>query len=78
MRLTLHPLLIATLLLAATCLVSPAHAQDAAIAPPGDDPEVIESASTKVPLAEIKRFVAVFNAVREAYVEPVGDDALMQ
>src|SRR5690606_40250750 len=43
-----------------------------------DEPEAVERASGTVPLAEIKRFVGVFNAVREAYVEPVGDDALMQ
>ena len=43
-----------------------------------DEAEAVERASGTVPLAEIKRFVGVFNAVREAYVEPVGDDALMQ
>ena len=31
-----------------------------------------------VPLAEIRRYVAVFNMVREAYVEPVDDRTLMQ
>src|SRR5690606_34027477 len=43
-----------------------------------DEADAVERASGTVPLAEIKRFVGVFNAVREAYVEPVGDDALMQ
>ena len=43
-----------------------------------DEPDAVARASGTVPLAEIKRFVGVFNAVREAYVEPVGDDALMQ
>ncbi|NZA27333.1 PDZ domain-containing protein [Luteimonas sp. SJ-92] len=43
-----------------------------------DDPDAAESRSTRVPLAEIRRYVAVFNAVRDAYVEPVDDSALMQ
>lgn len=45
--------------------------------PPADDPDASESAATQVPLAEIKRFVGVFNAVREAYVDPVSDEQLM-
>jgi carboxyl-terminal processing protease len=32
----------------------------------------------KVPLDEIRRFVTVYNAVKQAYVEPVGDDKLMR
>ena len=42
-----------------------------------DDPEATESASSKVPLAEIKRYVFVYNAIREAYVDPVDDKRLM-
>ncbi len=42
-----------------------------------DDPDAAESAASKVPLAQIKRFVGVYNAVREAYVDPVDDEALM-
>lgn len=42
-----------------------------------DDPDAAESAATKVPLAEIRRYVAVYNAVKEAYVDPVDDKALM-
>jgi carboxyl-terminal processing protease len=45
--------------------------------PPADDPDASEAAATQVPLAEIKRFVGVFNAVREAYVDPVSDEQLM-
>lgn len=45
---------------------------------PADDPDAAESAATKVPLAEIRRYVAVYNAVKEAYVEPVDDKKLMQ
>jgi carboxyl-terminal processing protease len=73
MRLSPFPLLLAALMLAPL-----AHAQDAKAVAPSDDPDAAESAASKVPLAEIKRFVGVFNAVREAYVEPVGDDKLMQ
>ena len=45
---------------------------------PSDDPDAAESAATKVPLQEIKRYVAVYNAVKDAYVEPVDDKKLMQ
>src|SRR3546814_505072 len=44
---------------------------------PEDDPEAAESAASAVPLEEIKRYVSVFMAVKEAYVEPVDDKALM-
>jgi carboxyl-terminal processing protease len=54
----------------------PAQDEDQAAAP-ADDPDAAESAATEVPLAEIKRFVGVFNAVREAYVDPVSDEQLM-
>jgi carboxyl-terminal processing protease len=43
-----------------------------------DDPDAVGTAATKVPLEEIRRFVGVFNAVREAYVDPVDDRKLMQ
>lgn len=42
-----------------------------------DDPDGAESVSKQVPLAEIRRFVSVYNAIREAYVEPVADEKLM-
>lgn len=42
-----------------------------------DDPSAAESTPSEVPLEEIRRFVAVFNAVRQAYVEPVDDKKLM-
>lgn len=45
---------------------------------PSDDPDAAESAATKVPLAEIRRYVGVYNAVKEAYVDPVDDRKLMQ
>lgn len=45
---------------------------------PSDDPDAAESAATKVPLDEIRRYVAVYNAVKDAYVDSVDDKALMQ
>jgi carboxyl-terminal processing protease len=42
-----------------------------------DDPDAAETSPSKVPLEEIRRYVAVFNAVKEAYVEPVEDKKLM-
>ena len=41
-----------------------------------DDPDAAESA-TKIPLDEIRRYVWVYNAVKEAYVDPVDDRKLM-
>jgi len=75
--------------LLALLALSTAHAQDAPAppaAPPqtqpdvaaSDDPDASDAAATKVPLEEIRRFVGVFNAVREAYVDPVDDRKLMQ
>jgi carboxyl-terminal processing protease len=52
----------------------PAAAADAA---PGDA-TAAEAAESKVPLEEIRRFVAVYNAVKQAYVDPVDDHKLMQ
>jgi carboxyl-terminal processing protease len=51
--------------------------QDTPEVAPSDDPDAAESAASKVPLDEIRRFVGVYNAVREAYVDPVNDDKLM-
>lgn len=42
------------------------------------DPVVAETAPAEVPLAEIRRYVSVFNAVKDAYVEDVDDEALMK
>ncbi|TBX00826.1 peptidase S41 [Xanthomonas citri pv. aurantifolii] len=50
----------------------PAAAQASA-----DDPEANEAAVSKMPLDEIRRFVAVYNAVKQAYVDPVEDKKLM-
>lgn len=55
----------------------PAEHEPASAPAPIEAPDV-EEASAKVPLAEIRRYVAVYNAVRQAYVEPVADRELMQ
>ncbi|GGD51643.1 C-terminal processing peptidase-3. Serine peptidase. MEROPS family S41A [Pseudoxanthomonas indica] len=61
------------------------HAQEQAappVEPPAvgssDDPDAAETAPSNVPLDEIRRYVAVYNAVKDAYVEPVEDRKLMQ
>jgi carboxyl-terminal processing protease len=67
-------------LLFALCWM-PAFAQEAEKEPPlaasSDDPDAAETAPSKVPLEEIRRYVAVYNAVKDAYVEPVDDKKLM-
>ncbi|WP_331488022.1 S41 family peptidase [Luteimonas kalidii] len=45
--------------------------------PASDDPDATESAATKVPLEEIRRYVGLFNAIRQGYVDPVDDRKLM-
>ncbi|WP_189454901.1 S41 family peptidase [Cognatilysobacter bugurensis] len=37
-----------------------------------------ETTASKVPLDEIRRYVEVYNAIKQAYVEPVDDAKLMQ
>ena len=74
-------------LLLALCL-STAHAQepdppvDAAAGEhavaSSDDPDATESETTQVPLEEIRRYVGVYDAIRQAYVDPVDDRKLMQ
>ena len=74
------PLILLSLLLAAPA-ITPALAQeverDAPEVASSDDPDAAETAPSKVPLDEIRRYVAVFNAVKDAYVEPVDDKKLM-
>jgi carboxyl-terminal processing protease len=54
---------------------TPDAAQDAARA--SDDPDAVEAEAAKVPLDEIRRYVTVFNAIRQAYVDPVNGRELM-
>jgi carboxyl-terminal processing protease len=75
-----HPLLPSLLAIALALPFASAFAQDAkpdAVAP-ADDPDAAETAASKVPLAEIRRYVDVYNAVKQAYVDPVDDRKLMQ
>ena len=60
---------------AAADVAPEATAQDEARA--SDDPDAVETAAAKVPLDEIRRYVTVFNAIRQAYVDPVNDRELM-
>ena len=87
MRATPLSLLIAAaLLVAPSCVVAqqaPPLAQsdkaaksDAVAA--SDDPDAVNAEQAKVPLDEIRRYVMVYNAVKQAYVDPVDDRALMQ
>lgn len=46
--------------------------------PASDEPEVAGRPPERIPLDEIRRYVNVFNAVKDAYVEPVDDRKLMQ
>ena len=56
----------------------PAREEGDATVAASDDPDGADAAATRVPLAEIRRYVAVYNAIKEAYVDPVDDRALMQ
>src|SRR5690606_14881294 len=64
------------LLLAAALLSSPLHARDTQDAAQ-DEATAGAAAASSVRLDAIGRFVSVYNAVRQAYVEPVSDEALM-
>ena len=78
----LSPLLL-PLVLAVAC--APLHAQEPAggerePAAPNDPQAALADGPAQgatIPLDEIRRYVAVYNMVREAYVEPVDDDRLM-
>ena len=62
-----------------TLLLLPALALAQEPAPvDASDPVLAETAPSEVPLAEIRRYVSVFNAVKDAYVEPVDDETLMK
>ena len=74
-------LLVLLLVLPLSCASAqskPVSAAASSAIAPSDDPDAAESAATKVPLDEIRRYVGVFNVVRQAYVDPVTDKKLMQ
>ncbi|MEZ5483875.1 MAG: S41 family peptidase [Lysobacteraceae bacterium] len=78
-----NPALLFALLLCGSLFATPVSAQQGAEALPVDASEpapASDSAITPQPLKidEIRRFVAVFRAVQQAYVEPVEDSELMQ
>jgi carboxyl-terminal processing protease len=81
-RVSVHRASLRVLPFALALLATPAFAQEAPAR--GKDPAPIEApdaedtSASKVPLAEIRRYVAVYNAVKDAYVEPVDDKKLMQ
>ena len=56
----------------------PAAAQDEQDPLASDDPDAARTDAAKVPLDEIRRYVMVYNAIRQAYVDPVDDRELMQ
>ena len=57
----------------------PAEGPEPADADAGSvNPAVGTGAASALPLDEIRRYVAVYNAVKQAYVEPVSDSELMQ
>lgn len=62
----------------------PVHGVPAAAGDPADevgapdDPDAATLEGAKVPLDEIRRFVLVYNAIKQAYVDPVDDQALMR
>ncbi|MER8170695.1 hypothetical protein ABS225_20630, partial [Acinetobacter baumannii] len=62
---SLRALLPLTLLLGAAPL--------AAQTPPKTSAAPADAAAPKVPLDEIRRYVAIYNAIKQAYVEPVED-----
>ncbi|MFC0679455.1 S41 family peptidase [Lysobacter korlensis] len=68
------------LALALALVLMPAQAQQAPAKPKSDAaaPSTAAGAATKVPVDEIRRYVEVYNAIKQAYVEPIDDAKLMQ
>ena len=64
--------------IAGACAAATPTSEDAAGSRPATIPMPPRPRPSKVPLDEIRRYVAVYNAVKEAYVEPVDDKKLMQ
>lgn len=77
----LHRTLVALSLTLCLAAVS-ALAQDTPAPPPIEAPSAeapaAEPASERVSLEEVRRFVSVFRAVQQAYVDSVDDQQLMQ
>jgi len=69
-----------TLMIALAAAVLPAFAQSGAPAPAAKPAagKADSKPESQVPLEEIRRYVTVYNTVKQAYVEPVDDRKLMQ
>lgn len=83
MRRCLLPFAIASLLLVSAHAAEPPSEEPASEEPAtadnaAADPAADPADASRVPLREIHRYVAVFTAVKEAYVDPVEDAELMQ
>ncbi|QDH68853.1 S41 family peptidase [Marilutibacter alkalisoli] len=86
------PIPLAALLLVIAQCLGAVHAQDTEAPPTIEEQEAEdgvsdeaaseadagEAASSAIPLDEIRRYVAVYSAIKQAYVEPVKDGDLMQ
>ena len=66
------------LLLAMALAASAAGAQDTAVAEPAAPAAAAPAAPATVPVEEIRRYVAVYRAIKDAYVEPIDDRTLMK
>ena len=66
------------LLILLSALALPAFAQTAADDVEPAAPALAEPAPRTVPLEEIQRYVAVYRAIKDAYVEPINDQELMK
>jgi carboxyl-terminal processing protease len=61
----------------ALCMAMAAHAQSPEDPAPTGEVAGEDGDVTAIPLEEIRRYVTIYNAIREAYVDPVGDRELM-
>jgi carboxyl-terminal processing protease len=66
------------LLILLTALATPAFAQSPAAEAEPAAPTLAEPTPRTVPLEEIQRYVAVYRAIKDAYVEPINDQELMK
>jgi carboxyl-terminal processing protease len=73
-----HPLALALALILPLGAAWAQQPPPAADTPPPSAEALSAASDSKVPLDEIRRYVAVYKAVKQAYVEPVDDARLMQ
>ncbi|MFT4247121.1 MAG: S41 family peptidase [Pseudomonas sp.] len=77
MRVAVLSLALSLALLSPAALAQDARPDTDSTNAPPNDPDADESAASKLPLDEIRRYVAVYNAIKQAYVDPVDDKKLM-